>query len=290
MKRQQFKGELFALTLTFLEAWFPIFAFFSVAALGALHAYFYSLIVAIVFLFIWWVLRGKQHEIKRTEAYKNLALTSLYITLLFSFTFMGLQYTTATNVAIILFLQILFAYLFLGHRQGESLGRVHTWGAVLMTIGALLILFPGSIQVNIGDLFVLIAAMIAPVANVYQKKTRAQVSGETILLVRSVIALPFIYLFAMLLEPNPTWQAISEQWVWVVLTGGVIFFASKIMWVEAIYLLPITKVNALFAFAPLMTMGLAYLILNEVPSFYQLVGIVPVLLGGYLITRQAKPR
>jgi len=279
------RGELYTLSLTLIEAWFPIFAFFSVAALGGLHAYFYSLSIAVIFLFVWWLLRGKQYEIGKRSAYKNLALTSLYITSLFALTFVGLQFTSATNVAIILFLQILFSYLFLGKKQGESLNRQHTLGAALMTVGALLVLFPGTWQINIGDVLVLIAAMIAPIANTYQKKARAQVSAETVLLVRSLIALPFLFLLAYLLEVPPGWEQIQQQWHWLLLTGFLVFFVSKILWIEAIYLLPITKVNALYAFAPLMTMGLAYIVLQEVPSWSQVMGILPILLGGYFITR-----
>ncbi len=282
----QRKGELFALSLTLIEAWFPIFAFYSVAALGGLHAYFYSLLVSVIFLGVWWFYRRKQHEIRLTAAYKDLALTSLYITTLFALTFTGLQYTTATNVAIILFLQILFAYLFLGGRQGERLDGRHTFGAVLMTVGALLVLFPGEWTVNKGDILVLIAALIAPFANLYQKKARSRVSSETVLLVRSVVALPFIYVLAVLFEPSPAWSIVQQQWLWLGLTGFLVFFVGKLFWVEAIHLLPITKVNALYAFAPLMTLGLAYVVLNQIPTLSQLLGIMPILLGGYLITRK----
>lgn len=282
----QTKGEFYTFGLTIIESWFPIFAFFTVHALGALHAYFYSLLVAIVCLSVWWVLRGKTHEIKYRAAYKNIALTTFFITSLFALTFIALQYTSATNVVIILFLQILFSYLFLGRRKEESLSPKHALGALFMTIGGLLVLFPGSFQVNMGDLLVLFAAMIAPIANLYQKKARAQVSSETILVVRSVLALPFIYVLAIIFEQQPTLNAIQEQWYWLVLTGVLVFFVSKLLWVEAIHLLPITKVNALFAFAPLMTMALAYWLLAQTPTLHQLIGIGPILLGSFLIMQK----
>ena len=269
-----------------IEAWFPIFAAFSVAAIGALHAYFYSLLVAVFFLFVWWLWKQRIAELKRTDAYKNLALTSFFITSLFSLTFIALEYTSATNVAIILFLQILFGFLFLGRKQQERLNLKQSIGAAFMTLGALLILFPGTFQINVGDLFVLGAAIIAPIANLYQKRARAQVSSETILLIRSIIALPFIYLLAISLEKSPEFRLVLDQVLWLFLTGFTVFFIAKMLWVEAIYLLPITKVNALFAFAPLLTMVLAFFILDEVPSYYQILGILPVFIGGYLITQQ----
>lgn len=284
----QRKGEFFALSLTLIEAWFPIFASFTVAALGGLHAYFYSLLIAVLFLAVWWGLRGKIHEIKNRQAWSDLAMTSLFITSLFALTFVGLQYTSATNVAIILFLQILFSYLFLGRRKEEALDLQHAFGALLMTLGALLVLFPGEFALRLGDGLVLLAAMIAPVANFYQKKSRAQVSSETILLTRSLIALPFILGLAVWFEASPSWESLSSQWLWLLLTGFLVFFVGKVLWVEAIYRLPITKVNALFAFAPLMTMGLAYAVLDETPELFQVMGMVPILFGGYLITRPSK--
>lgn len=279
------KGEIYALTLTVIEAWFPIFAFFTATALGGLHAYFYSLALSVVFLAVWWWIRKKQYEIKITAAYKDLALTSFFITALFVLTFIGLQYTSVNNVAILLFLQILFSYLFLSYKPEERLTIKQTFGALLMTIGALLILFPEEFKLQLGDALVLMAAMIAPIANLYQKRARARVSSETILLVRSAIALPFLYILAITFEPSVSWSQLQSQWLWLLLTAFLAFFIGKILWVEAIHLLPITKVNALFAFAPLMTMILSYLFLNEVPTAEQVFGIVPILVGSYLITR-----
>lgn len=279
------KGEIYALTLTVIEAWFPIFAFFTATALGGLHAYFYSLALSVVFLAVWWWIRKKQYEIKITAAYKDLALTSFFITALFVLTFIGLQYTSVNNVAILLFLQILFSYLFLSYKPEERLTIKQTFGALLMTIGALLILFPEEFKLQLGDALVLMAAMIAPIANLYQKRARARVSSETILLVRSAIALPFLYILAITFEPSVSWSQLQSQWLWLLLTAFLAFFIGKILWVEAIHLLPITKVNALFAFAPLMTMILSYLFLNEVPTTEQVFGIVPILVGSYLITR-----
>ncbi|MBF6058845.1 DMT family transporter [Thiomicrorhabdus heinhorstiae] len=282
----QRKGEIYALSLTFLEGWFPIFASFSVAVLGGLHSYFYSLIVASASLGIWWIIRGNVKQILVHEAWFDLAMTSLFITSLFALTFVGLAYTSATNVAILLFLQILFSYLFLGRKEQEKLNRLHLIGAIFMTFGALLVLFRGEMKLQFGDLLVLLAAMIAPIANFYQKKARARVSSETVLLVRSVVSLPFVYLLAVWLEPSPSWQEIQSQFLWLFLTGFTTLSIAKILWVEAIHLLPITKVNALFAFSPLMTMGLAYLVLNDVPTLSQILGMIPILVGGYLITRR----
>jgi len=48
-------------------------------------------------------LGAKCSELKVVAAYKDLALTSVFITSLFALTFIALQFTSATNIAIILF-------------------------------------------------------------------------------------------------------------------------------------------------------------------------------------------
>jgi drug/metabolite transporter (DMT)-like permease len=49
---------------------------------------------------------------------------------------------------------------------------------------------------------------------------------------------------------------------------------------------PVTKLLALVSFMPVFTLVFAYFILGEVASFRQLLGIVPILLGTYLITKK----
>lgn len=284
--KNQHKGEAFALTLSVLEAHFPIFAFFTVTALGALYAYFYSLLIGTLLLIVWFIARGKLNELKRTDAYKDLALTSLFITSLFGLIFVALQTTSPSHVAIILFLQVLFSYLFLGRRPGETLSKAHLIGVVLMSAGAIIILFPNSLTLVLGDGLALLAAIIAPIANLFQKRARARVSSETILMTRNLIGLPFIYLLAISFEAQPSWQLIKTQWLWLFLTGFLIFFISKILWVEALHLLPITKVNALYAFSPLLTLVLAYFYLDEVPTWSQVLGGLPIIIGSYFITQK----
>jgi drug/metabolite transporter (DMT)-like permease len=41
----------------------------------------------------------------------------------------------------------------------------------------------------------------------------------------------------------------------------------------------------MLALLPVMTLFFAYLYLGEVPEFRQMMGIIPVLVGGYLITK-----
>ncbi|WP_243755466.1 DMT family transporter [Thiomicrorhabdus sp. 6S3-12] len=281
---RHYKGETYSLALTLLESWFPVVAAMSVVALGSLHSYFYSLVLASMVLFLWWWRSGKLHDLRQKAAYWPLFMTSFLITSLYILLFIALQLTSATNVALILFLQVLFGYLFLGRRREEKLGFLHLIGALMMMLGAMIVLFPGELEFRLGDFLVLLAAMIAPVANLYQKQARLHVSSQSILMIRSVIALPFVYFLASLLEPSPGWDLLLSQFWQLAFVGVMILVMAKVLWIEAIHLLPITKVSAMFAFTPLLTLLWSDWFLQQSPHWSQLVGAIPILLGSVLLT------
>ena len=54
---------------------------------------------------------------------------------------------------------------------------------------------------------------------------------------------------------------------------------------RALHRTSITKVAAMLGLVPMMTLIFAYFYLNEVPELRQVLGIIPVLAGGYLITK-----
>ncbi len=279
------EGEILMVGLSILESWFPIFSIVSMSYIGALHTYTYSLLIALAFFIIIMFKRDRFKELKNKEAYKDLLLTSFWITSLFALIFIGMRYTTAGNMAVIIFLQLLFAYLYFNVFGKEKMHTLHVWGALIMGIGALIILIPDELTFNKGDLLILVAAAIAPFANLYQKRAREFCSSETILGFRTLVGLPFIALMAWAFEPPVRYDAFVSALPSLLFIGILIYVVSKIMWIEALHRTSITKLSAMLGLVPMMTLIFAYFYLNEVPEIRQVLGIIPVLAGGYLITK-----
>ncbi|MBL0709058.1 MAG: DMT family transporter [Sulfurimonas sp.] len=279
------QGELLMLGITLLESWFPIFSISAMKYIGALHTYLYSLIIAFVF-FILLMFRGNKFaELKNRDAYKDLLLTTFYITTLFTFVFIGMQYTSAGNVAVIIMLQLLFSYIYFNLFGKEKIDALHLVGIFFMGAGALVILFPDEFSFNKGDLLILLASMIAPLANFYQKKARKFCSSETILGFRTLVGLPFIFILAISFEPSVDYENFILALPYLLFIGVVIYVVSKIMWIEALHRISITKVSAMMGLVPMMTLFFAYLYLDEVPQMRQLLGVLPIVIGGYLLTK-----
>ena len=284
--KQERSGELLLLALTFFEGWFPIFTILALQFITPVFAYSATLIFAIIIFMALVVIRKKSSELVRWSAYKDLLLTSLLISTMFACIYIGLSYTTAGNMAVISFLQVFFSFFYFNLIGGEKFTRIHLLGALLMAIGAIIILFPDEFVLNVGDWLILLAAAIAPIANMYQKRARRQVSSETILAFRSIIALPVLLLIAIAFEPVPEWDDMIQALPYIAVTGLLLMGLSKIFWVEAIHRISITKASAMLAFIPVFTLTFAYLTLNEEPGTSQIAGILPVLLGGYLISKE----
>jgi len=204
MMQEERKGEIYMLLLSLIESWFPILSLFSIPLIGAIYSYTFAIVIATVIFLSLLVYQKKVPELFQKNALKDLLLTTLFINLLFVLIFIGLQYTTAGNMAVIIFLQLLFAYLYFNLFGSDTLSPMHTAGAAVMGLGALTVLVPDDLSFNRGDLIILIAAAIAPFANLYQKRARSYVSSETILAFRNVVALPVIFALAYLFEPVPT--------------------------------------------------------------------------------------
>lgn len=287
---QEREGELLMLGLAIIESWFPIFSIIAMSYVGALHTFTYSLLIALVFFILLMLKRDRFKELKNRVAYKDLLLTSFFITLLFTLVFIGMRYTTAGNMAVIIFLQLLFSYLYFHVFGDEKIDSLHLIGAIIMGVGAMIVLFPEELIFNKGDLLILIAAAIAPIANLYQKRARKFCSSETILGFRTVIGLPFIALMAYIFEPSVSYMAFLSALPYILFIGTIIYVISKIMWIEALHRISITKVSAMMGLVPMMTLFFAYLFLDEVPELRQIVGIVPILIGGYLITKPLKEK
>ena len=282
------EGELFMLGLAILESWFPIFSIISMSYIGALHTYTYSLIIALVFFIALMYKNNAFSELKNKEAYKDLLFSSFWITSLFLLVFIGMQYTTAGNMAVIIFLQLLFSFVYFNVIGKERIDTLHLIGAIIMGIGALIILIPDDLAFNKGDLFILAGAAIAPFANFYQKRARKYCSSVTILGFRTVVGLPFIAFMAWYLEPSVVYEQLVLALPYLLFIGIVIYVISKIMWIEALHRISITKVSAMMGLVPAMTLFFAYFYLGEVPELRQIIGIGPVLIGGYILTKPIK--
>ena len=271
-----------------LWALFPIITIFSLNHISPLlSAGISSLIAGGLFAAVM-TSKGFWKELFIKEAWADMLAATIIIGILFyALNFIALQYTSAGNKSILTLTEIGFSFLVFGVIfRRESITKNKVLGGFLMSMGAVAILFENATALNIGDLMVILAAALANFGNFFAKRAMQLVSSITLMFVRSVIAGVALVLMALMMEDS--FAGISNSWVFLLINGVLLLGISKIMWLEAIKLVDVSHaVN----FAPLstaFTLLFAYFFLQEIPSWVQIFGFVPIALGVYILTKTTK--
>jgi len=280
------RGILFACVFAALEGSFPILSIFILKYMGSIYAYTFSITIAMLLFMLYLSARHKLHELFVKDALYDLLMTAFLINLMFVLIFIGLRFTTAGNMSVIIIMQLFFAYLYFNILGPDRLGAVPTVGALLMAAGGVIVVFPENFTVNTGDLLILLAAAIAPIANLYQKRARDYVSSETVLAFRYAAAIPVLLGLAYLFERSISNTEFLDALPFILLNGILVFTLAKILWIEALHITSITKLSAMVSLIPVFTLIFAYLIFGDMPTPRQFLGIVPVIAGSLLISQK----
>lgn len=279
-------GEFSILSKALIWSLFPIVTGVLVGVFTPIFALALSTTIAAGFFAIALTIQNKWHELLVREAWMDLFWVAMLNGVLFyGLFFTGLQYTSAGNASIIAMTEVFFTMVILGRvTKKEALNSATVIGGTLMVIGTLPIVFQGTFTPNPGDLLILLAAASAPFGNLYTKQARTRVGPTAILFVRSVIA--GISLFALSYAIDGAFPTTIPLGLLALffMNGLIMLGFTKILWIEGIHRLTISKAISLLATNPVFTLFFAYLILGDIPTIFQLSGLVPILIGVWFLT------
>ena len=278
-------GELYLYSEALLWSLFPIVTIFSYNSIPPLYSAAFSTFAAALFFAVVLTVQKKWNELFVAAAWKYiLALTAIIGIAYYSLVFIGIQKTTAGNAGIIFLMEIFFSMVILRLWKKEFLSRRHFIGAVLMALGAFLVLFQGALSINQGDLIILTATALPPIGNYFIQEARKRVSSTYIMFIRSLISGFFILGMAYFIESEPSVTAVKTSFLFIAVNGFLLLGLSKIFWIEAIHRIPITKAISLASIAPFFTLLFAYFLLGEIPTLWQISGLIPIILGIWVLT------
>jgi drug/metabolite transporter (DMT)-like permease len=284
---EKVKGELYALVQAVLWGLFPVITILLYKSMGPFYAGSVSTFLGGLFFAALLTIRRSWSEILKRSAWFDILAASLILGVLFyALLFLSLRYTTAGNVAIIGLMEIFFSFLILSvFLRHEPATREHVIGAVLMVVGAIIILLPQTLHLRIGDGIVFVAYAIPPIGNMFVQRARKRVSAETLMFLRSLISSMFLFALALIFEQTPTVDVLHET-MWLLLFNGIVLLGvTKWLFVESVHRISIPKTISLGSISPLFTLVFAYFILHETIELRQVIAIIPILLGVYLLTR-----
>ncbi|MDX2217422.1 MAG: DMT family transporter [Burkholderiales bacterium] len=212
------------------------------------------------------------------------------------FSYLGLQYTTATNgvmlnSAIPVFIMILGVLFF-----GQKLRALQVTGVVISLCGVLAILSRGDLAVlaqlklNIGDI-ILLASMVQwafyTLALRWKPVDVPPLAFLCVCATVGVIAMTPAYLGAMALgsEIKWSWPVVSA----LLYVGLVPSFIGYIFWNRGVELAGAEVAGLFIHLMPVFGSILAWLFLSERLYLFHLVGIALILVGIFVASRKAAP-
>lgn len=285
------KGELFILSASFLGGLFPIIVVLTYATLSGIASLAWTTLFAAILFAALMIYRGRLSELKDKRVWIYGVYVTLFIGVLYhGLYFTGLEHTTPGNVAIIVLFQTFTSFLFFNIYRKEHISKTHKLGATFMVLGALIVLVRGFGGVNIGDMLILAAQFIAPIGNYFQQEARKIASSETNMFLRSIFSAAFLFSVIYIWGTPVQFADLYPVLPFLLLTGFVFFGFEKILWLEGIHRISVTKATALTSMMPLLTLLFAWLILGQVPTIWQFASLPLLVVGVLLLTDQLKLR
>lgn len=285
LQNKQVQGELIMVFENMLWALFPIMIILSISFVPPIFALGISLLFAAGFMGVVLTVRGEWHQAKVGGVMRDILASTFLISVLFYLLFfIGLKSTSAGNASIMALMEVFFTMLILGLWKKEKQTLTSAGGGALMVAGAVLVLFHGEFSINNGDFIILLATAMCPAGNYFMKRARKKVGTVYILFVRSLIAGMFLLGVSFFVEETPVALEVYGS-IWFLLINGVVLLGfSKILWVEAIHRISVTKAISLITLGPPFTLIFAFFILGEVPTVWQIAGFVPIAVGVWVVT------
>ena len=205
--------------------------------------------------------------------------------------FVGLQFTTAINGSLINSAEPVAIVAVAWMMFRDRLTVIQWLGVMVSLAGVLYLIGRGSLgvllnlELNIGDIFVLISIVCWAVYAVLMRRVPVELDRLNflfIILVAGAIAVfPFWVLENLYYLPTPI------TWTTAGVTGGLAVFASilgLLWWNRAVEGLGASRAGLLLHLIPVYTVILAVWLLDEEPYLYHAVGISLIGVGIYLTT------
>ncbi len=225
------------------------------------------------------------------KAIKPLFFMALTGVVLFNvFQFQALNYTSSTNVGLISTLNTVFIAIFSVIFLKEKINLLQVGAIGLSFIGVLVVLTNGnvaeltSLNLNIGDLWMLMASLIWGMYAVFSKHAMNYVSPLMATLYAGVFGVLILTPFAII-EGSFITNIDTAFILSLLYTGVVSTVVCMVLWNLGVQKLGATNAGLFLNFNPIFTAILAMLILGEEITLFQVVGGLIVIIGCFLFTR-----
>ncbi|MFP4647243.1 MAG: DMT family transporter [Candidatus Acetothermia bacterium] len=245
-------------------------------------------ISSVLFLPVIFWSRKESRLLYQNDFWTVILLGLLGVTLFYIFQFLGLQYTTATNVSLLISLIPIFTSGLAARALKEPLGKLKVLGLVISFLGAGLVITGGQFNLSargsdlIGAGFIMTNIICWSFYTVLGKKILQKYSSRT------VTAHSVVWGTILVIPPALTWGSLGElakmglsQWLSVLYLGVLGSFLAYLLWYDGLKRIQASSASTFIYLQPLVTIVVAYFWLGEEVTLTILGGGALILSGVY---------
>ena len=231
-------------------------------------------------------------KIQRRDYGCILLISLTGVTFYYLFQHIGINYTNATDAAILISLTPVFTGLISWILFRDQLKIVTFFGLFLAFIGSIFVITDGSPLINTfdmrmwGDLLILLTSICWAIYSVYGKRLLLFYSVNTLITYSTVLGTLFLIPFCINDIINGNNYALNlVGWINLFYLGGAASVYGYLAWYRALKKLSAVTVGSYLYFRPLLTGIIAAAILNEQVGFFVIIGGFFIIGGTYLSTK-----
>lgn len=239
-------------------------------------------------MFVWMIFRKRLKELKIRESYFPLLMVSICIIVIpNAMFFIGTQHTNAINSSVLMLSEIVFTLVFTPF-FGEKNTIEKYIGTLGIMIGGGLVLYNGSdIELNYGDILIILSTITFPIGNFYSKKVLYHISPSTVIMARYFLGSFFLLGLAFIFEPNTQFiPSVVDNILLFVIVGLILLSLCKVFFYEGMKRLDISKVISLEMTYPFFSLVFLFLVFDSSLQLCQVIGVCIMVLGSIFTVRR----
>lgn len=282
------KGEIYLIIHVLFWAMFPIITKFTIVSIPPIFSAALGTMISSVFFFFIFIYNKSWIWLNNISVWKNILWVTIINWIIFYWLlFYWISKTSAWNVAIFWQSEVFFTFLIFEFLLWEKSPKKHIIWAILMIIWIIIVLFPKDFNFNIWDLIIIFANMLCPFWNYFTQQARKQVDGITIMFIRSLVSWIFLFiLWYFIVWSFPLITEVKNSFYLLLITWILLLWFAKLLFIEAIHRISVPKAIFLSIISPVFTLIFAFYLLNEIPTFQQIIGLIPIMFWVVLIMRK----
>ncbi len=207
--------------------------------------------------------------------------------------YIGLNMTTASDAVLLLNFTPVFAVFLAAAFVDERITTVKILGLVLATVGAVLIVFnPSPVDPIIsptrliGDILVIASTLFFAINGILGKIAVKSVDSASLTLYSTLVAIPFLWLSAAIIEDLTVLLTLSLQaWIIVLWVGIVNTALGFMLYYESMKYIEASKVQIALNLIGVWGVLFSVLVLGELTSLLQIIGGAATIFGVIMVQR-----